>query len=179
MDHLTETVLGTETIYEGRLVRLYRATVRLPNGETSIREIVRHPGAVAMVPLTPQGAVILVQQFRLPSGQVLLEIPAGTLKPGEDPALAARRELQEEIGLKPGRLTPLGGEFTAPGYTSEFIHLFLAEDLAPAPLAVDDDEFLETVTLPLDEALRRVETGAIQDGKTIAALLLAARRLGR
>jgi len=179
VDHLTETVLETETIYEGRLVRLYRATVRLPNGATSIREIVRHPGAVAMVPLTSEGEVILVQQFRLPSGQVLLEIPAGTLEPGEDPVFAARRELQEEIGLRPGRLTPLGGEFTAPGYTSEFIHLFLAEDLDPAPLAVDDDEFLETVTLPLDEALRRVETGAIQDGKTIAALLLAARRLGR
>ncbi|MCZ2096911.1 MAG: NUDIX hydrolase [Anaerolineae bacterium] len=179
MDYLTETVLETETIYEGRLVRLYRATVRLPNGETSIREIVRHPGAVAMVPLTPQGEVILVQQFRLPSGQIMLEIPAGTLKPGEDPLPAAHRELQEEIGLRPGRLTPLGGEFTAPGYTSEFIHLFLAEDLEPAPLAVDDDEFLETVTLPLDEALQRVESGAIQDGKTITALLLVARRLGR
>jgi ADP-ribose pyrophosphatase len=179
VDYLTETVLETETIYEGRLVRLYRATVRLPNGETSIREIVRHPGAVAMVPLTPQGEVILVQQFRLPSGQIMLEIPAGTLKPGEDPLPAAHRELQEEIGLRPGRLTPLGGEFTAPGYTSEFIHLFLAEDLEPAPLAVDDDEFLETVTLPLDEALQRVESGAIQDGKTITALLLVARRLGR
>jgi len=179
VDYLTETVLETETIYEGRLVRLYRATVRLPNGETSIREIVRNPGAVAMVTLTPQGEVILVQQFRLPSGQIMLEIPAGTLKPGEDPLPAAHRELQEEIGLRPGRLTPLGGEFTAPGYTSEFIHLFLAEDLEPAPLAVDDDEFLETVTLPLDEALQRVESGAIQDGKTITALLLVARRLGR
>ncbi len=179
MDHLTETTLETRTIYEGRLVRLYRLTVRLPNGETSVREIVRHPGAVAMVPLTPDGAIILVRQFRLASGQIMLEIPAGTLQPGEDPARAAQRELQEEIGFRPGRLTPLGGEFTAPGYTSEFIHLFLAEDLEPAPLAVDDDEFLETVVLPLDEALRRVETGAIQDGKTIAALLLAARRLGR
>jgi len=179
VDPLTETVLDTETLYEGRLVRLYRATVRLPNGGTSLREIVRHPGAVAMVPLTPQGEVILVQQFRLPANQIMLEIPAGTLEPGEDPALAAQRELQEEIGLRPGRLTPLGGEFTAPGYTSEFIHLFLAEDLQPAPLAVDDDEFLETVSLPLDEALRRVESGAIQDGKTIAALLLVARRLGQ
>lgn len=179
MDPLTETVLDTETIYEGKLVRLYRVTVRLPNGETSFREIVRHPGAVAMVPLTANDEVILVQQFRLASERIMLEIPAGTLNPGEDPRLAAGRELQEEIGLKPGRLTSLGGEYTAPGYTTEHIHLFLAEDLAPAPLAVDDDEFLETVTLPLDEALRRVETGAIQDGKTITALLLAARRLGR
>lgn len=179
MDSLTETVLDTETIYDGKLVHLSRMTVRLPDGETSIREIVRHPGAVAMVPLTPDDEVILVQQFRLAANRIMLEIPAGTLNPDEDPQVAAGRELQEEIGLKPGRLIPLGGEYTAPGYTSEFIHLFLAEDLAPAPLAVDDDEFLETVTLPLNEALRRVETGAIQDGKTIAALLLVARRLGR
>lgn len=179
MDPLTETVLETETIYDGKLVRLDRVTVRLPNNETSYREIVRHPGAVAMVPLTPDDEVILVQQFRLASARIMLEIPAGTLKPGEDPQLAAARELQEEIGFRPGRLTPLGGEYTAPGYTTEFIHLFLAEDLDPAPLAVDDDEFLETVTLPLDEALRRVESGAIQDGKTITALLLAGRRLGR
>lgn len=179
MDPLTETVLDTETIYDGKLVHLSRVTVRLPNGEQSFREIVRHPGAVAMVPLTAEGEVILVQQFRLASNRIMLEIPAGTLEPGEEPQVAAERELQEEIGLRPGRLTSLGGEFTAPGYTTEFIHLYLAEDLEAAPLAVDDDEFLEIVTLPLDEALRRVESGTIQDGKTIAALLLTARRLGR
>lgn len=179
MDPLTETVLDTETIYDGKLVHLSRVTVRLPNGEQSFREIVRHPGAVAMVPLTAEGEVILVQQFRLASNRIMLEIPAGTLEPGEEPQVAAERELQEEIGYRPGRLTSLGGEFTAPGYTTEFIHLYLAEDLEAAPLAVDDDEFLEIVTLPLDEALRRVESGTIQDGKTIAALLLTARRLGR
>ena len=179
MDPLTETVLDTETIYDGKLVHLSRVTVRLPNGEQSFREIVRHPGAVAMVPLTAEGEVILVQQFRLASNRIMLEIPAGTLEPGEEPQVAAERELQEEIGYRPGRLTSLGGEFTAPGYTTEFIHLYLAEDLEAAPLAVDDDEFLEIVTLPLDEALRRVESGSIQDGKTIVALLLTARRLGR
>ena len=167
------------TVFAGNVIRVEVEQVLLPNGQTARHEIVRHPGAVAMVPLTPDDEVILVQQFRLAANRIMLEIPAGTLNPDEDPQVAAGRELQEEIGLKPGRLIPLGGEYTAPGYTSEFIHLFLAEDLAPAPLAVDDDEFLETVTLPLNEALRRVETGAIQDGKTIAALLLAARRLGR
>jgi len=106
-------------------------------------------------------------------------LPGGGIHSDESPQQAAARELQEEIGFKPGKLTSLGGEFTAPGYTTEFIHLFLAEDLTPAPLAVDDDEFLEIVPLPLDEALRRVEAGEIQDGKTIAALLLTARRLGR
>ncbi len=119
-----------------------------------------------------------MQQFRLPSGQIMLEIRRASSSRAKTrcrrPPRASGRDRPQA-----GPLTPLGGEFTAPGYTSEFIHLFLAEDLEPAPLAVDDDEFLETVTLPLDEALQRVESGAIQDGKTITALLLVARRLGR
>lgn len=179
MDNLIETVVKSEPAYLGKLVKLYVDTVELPNGETSIREIVRHPGAVAMVPLLDDERVVLVRQYRLGAEQITLEIPAGTLHPGEDPTIAAARELQEEAGYKPGTLTRLGGEFTAPGYTSEFIHLYLATDLEPARLAMDEDEFLEPVIMPLDEALQRVETGAITDGKTMLALLLTARRLGK
>jgi ADP-ribose pyrophosphatase len=179
MADLNEQILNSELVFDGHLVKLYVETIRLPDGQTAVREVVRHPGAVAMVPLLPDGAVVLVRQFRLPARQVLLEIPAGTLKPGEDPLVAASRELQEEIGYKPGRLERLNGEFTAPGYTSEFIHFFLATDLEESALDPDADEFVESVRLPLDDALRQVESGAIQDGKTIAALLLAARRLGR
>jgi ADP-ribose pyrophosphatase len=153
--------------------------VKLPNGEQSKREVVRHPGAIAIVPLLDNGEIVMVRQFRLPAGRIMLEIPAGTLQPDEDPFLGAERELQEEIGQRPGKLTRIGGEYTAPGYTTEYIHLFLATELQESKLAVDDDEFLEIVTLPLDEALRRVENGEIEDGKTIAALLLVARRLGR
>ncbi|MBN1202810.1 MAG: NUDIX hydrolase [Anaerolineae bacterium] len=179
MDHLKETVLSSEAVYEGKLVKLYVDQVRLPDGKTSMREVVRHPGAVAMVPLLDNGDVVMVRQFRLPAGRVLLEIPAGGLDPDEDPAAAAVRELQEEIGYRPGTLTAIGGEYTAPGYTTEFIHFYLATGLEPSNLDEDADEFLEVVRLPLDEALRQIDTGVIQDGKTIAALLLVARRLGR
>jgi ADP-ribose pyrophosphatase len=178
MDHLKENVLSSEPIYEGKLISLDKEIVELPNGQTSLREIVRHPGAVAMVPLLPGNRVVMVQQYRLAADRVLLEIPAGTLNPGEDPRLAATRELQEEIGYKPGTLERLGGEYTAPGYTTEYIHLYLATDLTPSRLDVDDDEFLETVTLPLDEALRRIDSGVIEDSKTIIGVLRVARRLG-
>jgi len=179
MRRLEETVLSSEPVYLGKLVNLYTEQVELPDGGTALREIVRHPGAVAMVPLAENDEVILVRQFRLAAGRVMLEIPAGTLNPGEDPREAAARELQEEIGYRPGRLEPLGGEFTAPGYTTEYIHLFLATDLEASALAMDDDEFLEIVRLPLAEALRQVDAGEIADGKTIIGLLQVARRLGR
>ena len=179
MRKLEETVLSSEPVYLGKLIDLYTEQVELPDGGTSMREIVRHPGAVAMVPLTANDEVILVRQYRLAARRILLEIPAGTLDPGEDPLTAAARELQEEIGCRPGKLEPLGGEFTAPGYTTEYIHLYLATDLEASTLAMDDDEFLEIVRLPLAEALRQVEAGEIVDGKTIIGLLLTARRLGR
>ncbi|MBN2306348.1 MAG: NUDIX hydrolase [Anaerolineae bacterium] len=174
-DNLNEKVITSRPIYEGVLIDLYDETVALPDGRTAKREIVRHPGAVAMVPLDGDN-VILVRQFRLAAGKVMLEIPAGTLHPGEDPRLAAERELQEEIGFRAGTLIRLAGEFTAPGYTTEYIHIFLATDLAEAHLDKDDDEFIEMVTMPLDDALRRVMAGEIEDGKTIIGLLLAAQR---
>jgi ADP-ribose pyrophosphatase len=179
MTPLDEKILSSEPVYLGKLVNLYVDTVQLPDGNRAMREIIKHPGAVAMVPLLASGQVVLVRQFRGAADRVLLEIPAGTLEPGEDPLAAAGRELQEEAGYRPGKLERLGGEYTAPGYTSEFIHLFLATELEPSRLAQDADEFLEVVTLPLDEALRQVENGEIQDGKTIIGLLLVARRLGR
>jgi ADP-ribose pyrophosphatase len=179
MTDLNERVIHSEPAFLGRLVKLYVETVELPNGQQAVREIIRHPGAVAMVPLLPGGEVVLVQQFRHAAGKIMLEIPAGTLEPGEEPFAAAARELQEEVGYKPGQLERLGGEFTAPGYTSELIHLFLATDLEVSRLAQDTDEFLEPVILPFDEALGRVERGEIQDGKTIIGLLWVARRLGR
>ncbi len=172
-----ESLLRKETIYEGRIVNLYLETVRLPDGQEATREIIRHKGAVAIVPVHDDGRVVLVRQFRLPAGQRLLEVPAGTLEPGEDPVDCAVRELQEEAGLYPGQLTRLGGIFTAPGYTSEYIHLFVATDLRPSALRGDADEFLEVVTLTLDEALALIDRGEVADGKTIAALLWAARRL--
>ncbi|GAB4576009.1 MAG: NUDIX hydrolase [Anaerolineae bacterium] len=174
-----EIVLETETIYEGRIVNLYLETVRLPNGRESVREVIRHGGAVAIVPLHEDGQVTLVRQFRLPAGTELLEIPAGTLEPGEDPLVCARRELQEEVGLYPGKLIPLGGIFLAPGYSSEHIHLYAARDLQPATLDGDEDEFLEVVTMPLDEVLAMIDRGEFADAKSMAALLRVARLVER
>ena len=170
-----ETLLASELIYDGRIVHLYKETVRLPDGNTVVREVIKHPGAVAIVPIE-QDSVILVRQYRLPTHQLLLEVPAGTLEPGEDPLVCAHRELQEEIGYKAASMQPLGGLYTAPGYTSEYIHLFIATGLTESKLTQDADEFIEVVRLPFDEALRLIENGTIRDGKTIAALLWAARR---
>ncbi|MEB2288716.1 MAG: NUDIX hydrolase [Anaerolineae bacterium] len=178
MGDLRERALTSEPAYLGRLVKVYVETVQLPDGAQAVREIVRHPGAVAMVPLLPGGDVLLVRQYRHAAGDLLLEIPAGTLEPGEDPEQAAARELQEEIGYWPGRLERLTGEYTAPGYTTEFIHIYLVTELIESRLAGDADEFLEVVRLPLAEALRRVERGELPDGKTMIGLLLAARRMG-
>ena len=174
-----EQVLADDLIYDGKLIKLHRLTVRLPNGAHAQREVIYHPGAVAMVPLLENGDVLLVRQFRAAVGKVLLEIPAGTLEAGEAPDAAAVRELQEEVGYRPGKLERLGDEFTAPGYTSERIHLYLATELTPSRLQQDSDEFIDVVRMSFDEALARAERGALEDGKTLVGLLLTARRLGR
>ncbi|MCC6613957.1 MAG: NUDIX hydrolase [Anaerolineae bacterium] len=151
--------------------------VELPDGKTSQREIIQHPGAIAIVALDADQQVVLVRQFRTAADRVLVEIPAGTLNPGEEPLVCAERELQEEAGYFPGKLEPLGGIFVAPGYTTEYIHLFLATDLRESQLAADDDEFIEVDHVPMAEALRMIESGEICDGKSVAGLLRVARRL--
>ncbi len=174
---MQETITHEERVYDGRVVHLAVLDVTLPNGASAKRELVRHPGAVAIVPLIGED-VLLVRQFRIAAGRVMLEIPAGTLNPGEDPLVCAERELQEETGYKPGAIEHLGGIFVAPGYTTEFIHLYLARDLSESRLDMDDDEFIELVRMPLREALDMLTTGEIIDGKSTAALLMVARRLG-
>src|SRR5688500_16639450 len=129
----TETVTGSERIYEGRVVKLRVDTVTLPNGKQSKREVVEHGGAVAVVAMKDDDTVLLVRQFRLPAGKPLLEIPAGGIDEGEAPEEAARRELAEEIGMVPESLTPLYEAFAAPGYTTEILYGFLARDLRDAP----------------------------------------------
>jgi ADP-ribose pyrophosphatase len=177
-DALTEKPISSDLIYDGRVVHLYVDTVQLPNGKTAKREVIRHVGAVALVPIDSSGNIVMVRQYRHPLGRILLEIPAGTLNPNEDPDLCAVRELQEETGYKPGHLEKLGGIYLAPGYSSEFIHLYIATELSESRLNMDEDEFIEIVRLPLQEALKRIGTGEIADSKTISALLLAKDRLG-
>lgn len=175
---MQETIIDTTEIYNGRVVKLAVHTVSLPNGDEAKRELIRHPGAVALVALDAAQNVLLVRQFRLAANRVMVEIPAGTREPDESPDVCAIRELQEETGYKPGTLEALGGIFVAPGYTTEFIYLFLATDLIESRLQGDHDEFIELLRVPLPEALAMIERGDIIDGKSISGLLRVARRLG-
>ena len=178
MDHqLHEETIGSEIKFQGRLLTLRVDTVRLPDGTVSTREVVVHPGAVAMVPVLDDGRVLLVRQWRTAAGRALLEIPAGTLAPGEDPRDCATRELMEEVGYRPARLTPLYAAFLAPGYSSEQLHVFLAEGLTPESLAHDEDENIEVVPLTWAEIDQLLLDGAFGDSKTLAGLLLAQKLL--
>lgn len=172
MDKYAEQVISSEKVFEGRLLRVRVDTVRLADGQHAQREIVEHPGAVAMVPLLGE-EIILVRQWRQPLGTVTLEIPAGTLRPGELPEECARRELVEETGFCPGRLTRLASVALAPGYSTEIIHLFLAEELSHATAHQDVDENVSVSFMPLREAVRRCAVGEFQDAKTLIGLLLA------
>lgn len=172
------TRLSSETLYESRVFRVHRDQVRLAGGLTVTREVVEHPGAVVMVPLVQGGRVLMVRQFRYAAREVLLELPAGTLKRGEDPQEAAQRELQEEVGYRAGRLTHLASFYSAPGFCTELLHLYLAEELTPSKLDGDEDEDLEVVVLPIRQALAQAVRGELRDAKTLAGLFLAAARLG-
>ena len=175
---MQETITGTQSIYEGRVVKLVVHDVLLPGGGHSKREQIIHPGAVALVAFDADNNVLLVRQFRLAANRIMVEIPAGTLNPGEDPEACAIRELQEETGYKPGQLEALGGIFPAPGYTTEFIHLYIATNLTESVLPGDEDELIEVLRVPLSEAIAMIERDEIADGKSSAGLLRAARRLG-
>ncbi len=175
---MEEKILSTTPIYSGRVVTLNIHTVHLPDGNQAQREIIQHSGAVAIVALDSDQNVLLVRQFRLGASKILLEIPAGALEPNEAPETCAVRELREETGYRPLNLIYMGGLYAAPGYTTEYVHLFFTNTIEPAPLAQDADEFLEVTRLPLLEALKLIDEGDINDSKTVIGLLRVARRLG-
>ncbi len=175
---MEEITLHSEPIYVGRVVKLSLLDVRLPDGNETKRELIMHPGAVAIVALDEVQNVLLVRQFRIAAGKIMVEVPAGTLNPGEEPLACAERELQEETGFRAATFESLSGIYTAPGYTTEFIHLYYATGLSESVLPHDDDEFIEVDRVPFTEALEMIESGVIADGKSIAALLQVARRLG-
>lgn len=172
---MQEKVLDTWRIYNGSLFDLDVCDVRLPDGSIVQREIVRHPGATALIALDAQENILLVRQFRIASGQMMSEIPAGTREADEPPEVCAARELREETGYRPGNLRALGGFYVAPGYTTEYIHLFLATELVEDRLTGDKDEFIEVTRVTLEAALAMIERGEIADAKTIIGLLRYAR----
>ena len=171
MDNLTETKLTSEKIYSGCILDFYRDTVRLPNGGTAPRELSRHVGAVCIVPLLDDGRVIVERQFRYPVNEVITEIPAGKREPGEPPFITAQRELQEEVGATADTWTELGTLIPSPGCYGETLYLYMAQDLHFGATHPDEDEFLEPLRVPLDEAVRQCMDGTLTDAKTVAAIL--------
>ena len=173
MPELKEEQVTSEEIFKGKVVHLFRDTVRLPNGKLATREVMRHAGAVCVVPLTKEGEVVMVRQYRYPFGTVLLEAPAGKLDPGEAPEDCARRELREETGAVAGKLEYLGDFYPSVAILDENIRLYLATELTFRESQPDEDEFLAVERIPLETLVNRVLSGEIRDGKTQAALLKA------
>lgn len=171
MKDLTEHFVAGAQVYDGGLLKVYRDTVRLPDGTTGTREYIRHPGAVAVLALFDDGALLLERQFRYPSRREFIEIPAGKLEPGEPHLETAQRELLEETGYVASEWRRLGVLHTAIAYTDEAIELYLARGLAKREARLDAGEFLEVLKVPFDEALAMVRDGRITDAKSVAGLL--------
>ena len=171
---LTERMLESEIIFQGKVVKLRLDAVEVPGGAHAKREVVEHPGGVGIVPVDAEGNVLLVHQFRYPLGRVVLEIPAGKLEPGEDHRITAIRELSEEVGVEAGKLTYLGHAFASPGFSNESIHLYLAEDLTFGESHPEEDEFLVPERIHIDELTAMALDGRLNDGKSVIGVLRAA-----
>ena len=170
---LYEKKLTSKQIFDGKVVKLFVDTVELPDGSEAIREIVRHPGAVCVIPVTKDMDVVTVKQYRYAFEQIMLEIPAGKLEPGENPLEAVKRELEEESGVVAGKIEYLGEIFTTVAIFDEKIHLYLATELEFKDAHPDDDEFLEVENIPLEKLYEMVMNGEIKDAKTQIAILKA------
>lgn len=167
---LTEKTTHKESIYKGRIVDLHLHEVELPNGKTSKREIINHPGAVALIALTEEGKLLMVKQFRKALEKEIVEIPAGKLEAGENPEDSAIRELEEETGFKTNQLNKVISFYTSPGFADEIVHIFKAENLTKGSSSTDEDEFVEVMEVTLEEAEKMIETEEIHDAKTVFAV---------
>jgi len=169
--------MNTRVVHRGHSITVQVEDVTLPNGRSVALDIVRHPGAAAIVPFEDARTVLLIRQFRHAAGGFIWEIPAGKLD-GDAPEVCARKELAEEAGRRAGRLVQLASIFTTPGFTDEVIHLYAAFDLTPVPQALEHDEVIEVVPTPLARALEMIYAGELRDAKSALALMLAARHVG-
>lgn len=168
-----EEMVSQETVYEGVIVNVRRDKARLMDGRITNREVVEHPGGVAVFAMDDQGRVALVRQYRYPMGEETLELPAGKLEPGEDPRDSGLRELAEETGLVPGTFEDMGCLYSSPGILDERIYLYFAKNLTQGPTHPDDGEFVETVWLPYQDLVDKARRGEIKDGKTLVGILKA------
>lgn len=168
-----EVTISSETIYEGRIIDVKKDQVRLPNGKNGTRELVKHPGAVGIIPITADDRLIVVEQYRKPLERSIVEIPAGKLEPGEEPVVTAVRELEEETGYGANDFTYLQTIATSPGFADEVIHLYIAKDLykIEQPASPDEDEFVELMEISLEEAEEMMQDGRIYDAKTVIAVM--------
>ena len=166
-------VINRNTIYHGRAFNVRRDEVRMQNQNTVYLDIIEHIGAVTILPLDNDGRILFIRQYRHATGKELLELPAGTLDPAELPENCALRELREETGYAAGKLIKIGEFFLAPGYSTEYMHVYLASDLRPDPLPGDEDEFISLEPIPIKQAYDMALNGGLQDGKSLAALLIA------
>ncbi len=174
-----EKTISSQEIFAGRIVKLRVDTVLLPDGGQSTREVVEHVAAVAIIALDANDNIIMVQQYRKPIEQVLLEIPAGIIEVGEEPLICAQRELREETGYSAGKWEHILSFYSAPGFTDEELHVFLAKELSNGEVEPDEDEFIETVSLPLEQAHQMILEGQIKDGKSIIGIQYAMSKAGR
>ncbi|MBR0535339.1 MAG: NUDIX hydrolase [Clostridia bacterium] len=170
---LEEKKLSSQEIFDGVAIHLFKDEILLPNGNKGVREVIRHPGAVCVLPLTEDGEVIFVNQFRYALDKVTLEVPAGKLEKGEDHTEAALRELSEETGLSAGKIVPMGELYTTPALIDEVIYMYIATDLTEGEQHLDEDEFVNTIRIPLCKAVEMVMTGEIRDSKTQVMILKA------
>lgn len=175
---LTERTVESKTLFDGVIVTLKVDQAQLPDGKVATREVVEHPGGVAIFAMDDQDRVALVRQYRYPMGEIVLELPAGKLEKGEDPRDSGLRELREETGLIPGVFESMGVSYSSPGILAERIYLYFAKDLKQGPTQPDDGEFVETVWIPYPELMDMARRGEIVDGKTLAGLLKASFLLG-
>lgn len=169
-DTLYEKTLSSKPIFKGRVVELNVLDVELPNGEMSKREVINHPGAVAVIAMTKEGKLLLVRQFRKPLEQSIVEIPAGKLEKDEDPLECAKRELEEETGYKSLDLTYVTSFYTSPGFANEIIHIYFTDKLEKGCASLDDDEFVLVEEITLDEAIQLQKEKQIYDAKTVFAI---------
>ena len=171
---MEEKLLASKRIYEGRLVNLRQDAVVLSSGRETVREVVEHPDCVAIVAINSEDNVVMVRQFRKPVESVLLEIPAGVIEPGEEPQECALRELEEETGYMAGKMERIGGFYSSPGYSTEFLYLFLATDLQKGSTRPDEDEIIEVVSIPWEQIPGLIAKGEVCDAKSIVGLFTVA-----
>ena len=176
---MTTRIIQSDSVFQGKVFDVRIDQIETPAGKTQRIDYIQHVDGVTIIPVDENNQILFVRQYRHPTREELLELPAGSLEAGEDPESCARRECREEVGMSPAELQYLGGTYLAPGYSSEYLHYFLAKDLSAAPLPPDEDEDIEVICLAWEEAFQKITQNQIRDAKTVSGIFLAGMWLGK